>query len=66
MESRCRLDIRKKYFTVGGGTQERVTQRGSGGTIPGNIPGQVGQGSEQPGLVENVPAYCRGDRLDGL
>jgi len=28
--------------------------------IPGDIQGQVGQGSEQPGLVEDVPARCRG------
>jgi len=27
--------------------------------IPGNIQGQVGQDSEQPGLVEDVPAHCR-------
>jgi len=33
---------------------------------PGNIPGQVGWGSEQPDLVEDVPAYCRGAGLDGL
>jgi len=28
--------------------------------IPGNIQGQVGQVSEQPGLVEGVPAHCTG------
>jgi len=27
---------------------------------------QVGQGSEQPDLVEDVPAYCRGVGLDDL
>ena len=43
-----------------GETLEQVAQRGSGGPIPGNIQGQVGQGSEQPGLVEDVPAHCRG------
>ena len=26
---------------------------------PGNIQGQVGRSSEQPGLVEDVPAHCR-------
>jgi len=41
-------------------------QRGSGGPIPGNIQGQVGQGSEQPGLAEDDPAHCRGVGLDGL
>jgi len=38
---------------------ERIAQRGSEGPIPRNIQGQVGQVSEQPGLVENVPAHCR-------
>lgn len=28
--------------------------------VPGNIPGQAGQGSEQPDLVEDVPAHCEG------
>jgi len=28
--------------------------------IPGNIQGQVGWGSEQPDLVEDVPAYSKG------
>jgi len=38
----------------------------SGGPIPGNIQGQVGWGSEQPGLVENAPAHCRGAGLDDI
>ena len=38
---------------------EQVAQRGSGGPIPGNIPDQVEQGSEQPGLAEDVPARCK-------
>jgi len=33
---------------------EDVAQRGSGGPIPGNIQGQVGWGSVQPDLVEDV------------
>jgi len=37
-----------------------------GGPIPGNIPGQVGRGSEQPDLAEDVPAHGRGVGLDGL
>ena len=32
----------------------------------GNIQGQVGRGSEQPALVEGVPAQCRGIGLDDL
>jgi len=34
--------------------------------IPGSIQGQVGRGSEQPGLVEYVPAHYRGLGLDDL
>ena len=34
--------------------------------IPGIIQGQVGWDSEQPDLVEDVPAHCRGVGLDGL
>ena len=66
-EGRFRLAIRKKFFTVKVVSHwKRVVQRGSGGPIPGNIPGQVGRGSEQPGLVENIPAHCRGVGLDDL
>jgi len=54
-EGRFRLDIRKKFFyNEGGETLAQVAQRGSGGPIPGNIQGQVGRGSEQPGLVEDT------------
>jgi len=38
---------------------EQVAQTGSESPIPGNIQGQVGQGSEQPGLVEDIPDHCR-------
>lgn len=34
--------------------------------MPGNIHSQVGQGSEQPSLVEDVLAHCWGVGLDGL
>jgi len=51
-EGRFGLDIRKKFFYgEGGETLEQIAQRSSGGLIPGNIRGQVGWGSEQPGLV---------------
>jgi len=52
--------------TTSSETPDQVAHRGSGGPIPGNTEGQVGQGSEQPGLVEGVPAHDRGVRLDGL
>jgi len=29
-------------------------------TLPRTIQGQVGQGFQQPGLVEDVPVHCRG------
>ena len=32
--------------------------------MPGDIQGQVRQHSEQPGLVEDVPAHCRMFGLD--
>jgi len=31
-----------------------------------NIKDQVGSGTEQPDLVEDVPAYCRGFGIDDL
>jgi len=54
------LDIRKNPFTMRVVTLERVAQRGSGGSIPRNIQGQVGWGSEQPDLAEDIPAHYRG------
>jgi len=51
---------------VHGETLEWVAQRGSGGPIPRNIQGQVGRGSEQPGLVEDVLAHCKRVGIDDL
>jgi len=45
---------------------EQVTQRGGSCPIPGNIQAQVERGSEQPKLVENVPACHRGGGLGDL
>jgi len=47
-------------------TDFNTSQRGSGGLIPGNIQGRDGRCSEQPGLVEDVPAHCSGVGLDNL
>jgi len=44
----------------------QVAQRGGRCPIPGNIQGQIGCSSEQPDLVEDVPAHCRAGGLDGL
>jgi len=50
----------------GGETLEQIVQIGSGGPIPGNIPGLVGRGSEHLDPAEDVPAHCRRVGLDGL
>jgi len=63
-EGRFRSDIRKKVFTTR--VVEQVAQRGGRCPIPRNSQGQVGLGSEQPDLVEDVPAHCRGVGLDDL
>lgn len=47
-------------------TLEQASQRGGGYPIPTNIQGQVGLCSEQPDLVEDIPAHHRIDRLDGF
>ncbi|KAK4818261.1 hypothetical protein QYF61_009966 [Mycteria americana] len=66
-QGRFRLDIRKAFFyNEGGETLQQVAQRGGRCPIPGNIQGQAGQGSEQPDLVEDVPAYCRGIILSAI
>ena len=50
------------FYSEGGETVGEVAQRNGRCPIPGNIPGQHGRGSEQPGLVGVVPAHCRGVR----
>ena len=47
-------------------TLAQVDQRGGRCPIPGNIQDQVGQGSEQPGLVVDVPTHCGRVGLDDL
>jgi len=56
-ECRFRLDARKKFLTVR--VVKHYNRLASGGPIPRNIQGHVGWGSEQPDLVEDVPAHCR-------
>ena len=48
------------FYHESGETLEQIVQRSTGGLIPGNIQGQVGWNSDQPGLVEDIPAHCRG------
>jgi len=47
------------FYDEGCETLQQVAQRGGRCPIPGNIQGQAGLGSEQPGLVEDVPTHCR-------
>ena len=54
------------FYNEGGETLEQVAQRGGRCPMPGNIQGQVGRGSKQTDLVEDVPAHCRGVGLDDV
>ena len=55
-----RLDIRRKFFTEGGVMLEQVAQGGCGCPTPGDIRGQAGCSSGQPGLVVGDPAHSTG------
>jgi len=48
------------FYNEDGDTLAQVAQRGGRCLVPGNIQGQVGWGSEQPDLVEDVPAHWGG------
>ena len=52
------------FYNKGGETLAQIAQRGGRCPIPGNIQIQVGWGSVQPDLVEDVPAHCKGVGLD--
>lgn len=45
---------------------EQVAQRGCGCLFSGSVGGQIVWNSQQPGLVEDVPAHDRGLELDDL
>jgi len=47
-------------------TLEQDSERGGRFPLPGSMHSQVGPGSEQPDLVEDIPAHCRGLGLDDL
>ena len=51
---------------MGGETLAQVAHRGGKCPICGNKQGRAGQGSEQPDLVVNVSAHCRGFGLDDV
>jgi len=66
-ESKSRLDIKKNFFMVKVLKHwHRLPREGDRCAIPGNMHSQTGRGSEQPDLVEDVPAHCRGVGLDDL
>lgn len=66
-KGRFRLHVRKTCFsTERDEALIQGAQRGGGCSVSGNIQGQVRQGCEQPVLVEDVPACCRGLGLDNL
>ena len=62
MEGDCFTDRYKgeHFYNEGGETLEQAVHRGYRCPIPGNIQGQFGGGFEQPDLVADVPAHCRG------
>jgi len=62
----CQDQKEEIFYAEGGETLAQVAQRSGRWPIAGNIPGQVGRGSEQPGPAEDVPAHGRGVGLDGL
>lgn len=50
----------------GGDTLEWVDQRSCGCPISGSVEGRVGQGFEQPDLVEGIPVHSMEVGLDDL
>jgi len=60
-EDRFRLDTRRKLiYSEGGEALAQVAQRSCGCPLHGSVQGQAGWSSEQPGLVEGVPAHDTG------
>jgi len=59
-EGRFRLDVRQKFFMMGVVRQWYRLSREDVAAPPGSVQGQAGWSSEQPGLVEGVPARGRG------
>lgn len=47
-------------YYEGGEAPEHVAQSSCGCLIPGNVQGQVGWGSKQPGQVKCVSTHVRG------
>jgi len=65
-EGRSRLEVRRKFFTRGGGEAlPLAAQRSCGCPIPRGAQGQVRWGPGQPDLVAGNPAHSRGLELCG-
>jgi len=54
------------FYSEGGEALAQVAHRICGCPLPGSVQGQVGWGSDQPGLVEGVPSRGRGLELNDL
>jgi len=59
-------DKEEILYAEGGEALAPDAQRSCRCPMPGTIQSQVGQGSEQAGLVKDVPGHCRGVGLDDL
>ena len=58
------LNQEEIIYYQSGEALEQVAQGSCGCPITGNVPGQVGWGFEQPGLMENVLAHDSGVELN--
>jgi len=58
--------MKEILHSEGGETPAQGAQRSCRCPLPGRAQGQVGQGFQQPGLVEEVPACGRGLEPDDL
>jgi len=57
-EGRFRPERRKKFFTMSMVRPwHKLPREAVAAPLPGRVQGQVGQGFQQPGLVEGVPAH---------
>jgi len=65
-EGRLTLDKEEIFYDEGGETLGQIGQRSSGGPITWKHSRPGWTGSEQPGLVEDVSAHCRGVGLDDV
>jgi len=52
--------MEETLYSEGDKALAQVAQRSCGCPLPESVQGQVGQGLEQPALVEGVPAHGRG------